>query len=198
MNGRHIWLGLIVVAMLIAAGMVILSGAFSSASRPTAVRWTGIAAPVPLETGAQKAGERAAAWQPDAVLVRVEASFRPGTQYQDVLQLPVTWSYTFYSPSADALATVAVNAEKMLWIPPTEVPQPLRPLAPFPPSYGVGRMWMTFRGAGGEEFLRQHPGAVVSICLRMGERESIWEVNAVDGEASLAVRISAETGIVLP
>ncbi|MGQ9804001.1 MAG: hypothetical protein ACUVSH_09220 [Anaerolineae bacterium] len=198
MNGRHIWLGLIIMAALAAAGLIILSGGHPSAPRPAAVRWAGVAAPVPLETGAQRARERAVAWQPDAVLVRVEASFRPGTRYWDALQLPVTWSYTYYSPSARALATVAVNAEKTFWIPPMEAPQPPRPVVPFPPAYAVNRMWMTFRGAGGEEFLRQHPNALVSICLRMGEREPVWEVNAVEGDARLTVRMSAETGVVLP
>lgn len=198
MNGKQLLVVLLVLVLLV-VGMVALGGkVFSPPSSPPVVRWKGVAAPAPLEVATQKAGERAIAWQPDAVLVRVEASFRPGTRWLETRLLPVNWLFTYYSPSAGALATVAVNAEKTLWIPPMEVSEPPQPLPAFPPPYGVDQMWLTFRGAGGEEFLSQHPGAMVHIALQMEEGAAVWQVSAVEKDAYFAVRIDAETGTVLP
>ncbi len=186
------------LAALLAVGTAILSGGPLSTPSPSVVRWTGVAAPPPLEMAVQKAGERAAAWQADAVLVRVEAAFRPGSRWLEAQTLPVTWMFTYYSPSARALATVGINAGKVFWIPPLEVPGAPHPLPSFPPPYGADKMWLTFRGAGGEEFLRQHSGAMVYITLQMADGIPVWEVGAVEEKAHLSVRIHAETGTVLP
>ncbi len=198
MSGKGLLIVFLTLAAVLAAGVILLSGGPSAAPSPSSVRWTGVSAPPPLEMSVQKAGERAAAWQRDAVLVRVEASFRPGTRWLEAQTLPVTWLFTYYSPSARALATVGINAEKVLWIPPQEVLEPPQALPSFPPPYGVDKMWLTFQGAGGEEFIRQHPGAMVHIALQMENGTPVWEVSAVEENAHFSVRIHAETGIVLP
>lgn len=196
MGGKSVGLFLVLIGLLI-LGLVWLLGGVSAPAPATTTRWTGLTAPLPLEQAAQKARERALAWQPDAVLVRVEASWRPGEQWLEVQTLPVTWLFTYYSPTAGALATVSVNAEKVHWIPPMEITRPPRALPAFPPPYGVDRMWLTFLGAGGKEFVRQHPDALIQIVLRM-EEGPIWQVSAVGGGGFLQVQISAETGTLIP
>ncbi len=197
MKGKTIGLFLVLMGLLMLGIVGFLSGSPSSAPDTTA-RWTGITAPLPLEQAAQKGQERASAWQPDAVLVRVEASWRPSERWLEIRTLPVMWVFTYYSPSGKAIATVSVGAEKMHWVPPMEVVRPPRALSAFPPPYGVDQMWLTFLGAGGEEFVRQHPDALVHILLQMEETGPIWQVSAVGEEGSIKVRINAETGVVIP
>ncbi len=199
MSGKSIGLFLVLTGLLM-MGMVWLLGGVSSPApaTKTTTRWTGLTAPLPPEQAAQKARERALAWQPDAVLVRVEASWRPGERWLEVRTLPVTWLFTYYSPTAGALATVSVNAEKVYWIPPMEVTRPPRALPVFPPPYGVDRMWLTFLGAGGEEFIRQHPDAFIHVVLQMEDQGPLWQVVAAGKEGNLTVQMSADTGALIP
>ncbi|MBC7226284.1 MAG: hypothetical protein H5T61_03530 [Thermoflexales bacterium] len=197
MSGKSIG-GVLVLTGLVIMGLVGLLGREASPAPAATNRWTGLASPLPPEQAFQKAWERAREWQPDAVLVRVEASWRPGERWLEVRTLPVTWLFTFYSSAARALATVSVNAEKTYWIPPVEVAYAPRPLPAFPPPYGVDRMWMTFRAAGGEEFVRQYPDALIHIVLQVGEEGTVWQMDAVGVERSLKVRMSAETGVLIP
>lgn len=188
---------LVVLTLLLAIGLAIVVRTGPSSVSQT-VRWTGVAAPLPPEMAVQKAQERAAAWAPDAVLVRVEASFRPSTRWLEAYTLPVTWLFTYFSPSARALATVGVNAERLFWIPPQEVLATPQMLPAFPPPYGVDKMWLTFQGTGGKEFLLKHPDAVVHIALQMENGAPVWLVSAIGEGGVWSVRLNAETGIVLP
>jgi len=197
---RERWLTgvLVILVMLLTVGVVGWLTGSGSAAPARVVQWSGVAAPLPPEHAAQKARERATAWRPDAVLVRVEASWRPDERWLEARSLPVTWLFTYYSPSEDALATVAVNAEKLLWMPPMEAIQPPRALPTFPPPYSASQMWLTFLGAGGGEVVRQHPGSLVHISLQMEDEGPVWRVSVV-GEGGLwTVRIHAETGTVIP
>ncbi len=197
MKGKVVGLFLVLTGLLLMGIVGLLSGPSVSAPAAT-TRWTGITAPLPPEQAAQKGQERASAWRPDAVLARVEASWRPDERWLEVRTLPVTWLFTYYSPSEKAIATVAVSAEKVHWIPPVEVARPPRALPAFPPPYGVDRMWMTFLGAGGEEFIRRHPDALIHILLQMEETGPLWRVSAVGEGGAIKVQINAETGAVIP
>lgn len=197
MKGKVVGLFLVLTGLLMMGIMGLLSGSPVSAPAATA-RWTGVTAPLPPEQAAQKGQERASAWRPDAVLVRVEASWRPDERWLEVRTLPVTWLFTYYSPSEKAIVTVAVSAEKVYWVPPMEVARPPRALPAFPPPYGVDRMWLTFLGAGGEEFVRQHPDALIHILLQMEEMGPLWRISAMGEEGAIKVHINAETGAVIP
>ncbi len=197
MKGKVIGLFLVLTGLLMMGIVGLLS--VSSSSAPAArTQWTGITAPLPPDQAAQKGQERASAWRPDAVLVRAEASWRPGERWLEVRILPVTWLFTYYSPSEKAIATIAVSAGKVYWIPPMEVARPPRALPAFPPPYGVDRMWLTFLGAGGKEFLHQHPDALIHILLQMEETGPIWRVSAAGEGGAINVHINAETGAVIP
>lgn len=197
MQGKSIGLFLVLTGLLILGLVGLLSGG-SSPAPARAVRWTGLTAPLPPEQAVQKAQERALAWQQDAVLVRVEASWRSDERWLEVRTLPVNWLFTYYSPAEGSLASVSVNANKVQWIPPMEVPRPPRPLPPFPPPYGVDQMWMTFLGAGGEEFIRQYPDSLIQVVLQMGREGPVWQVSAVGEGGLLKVQMSAETGALIP
>lgn len=197
MSGKSIGWFLILIGLFIVGIVGLFSIRSSPVPTPT-TRWSGVVAPLPPEHAVQKAQERATAWQPDAVLVRVEASWRPGERWLEVRTLPVTWLFTYYSPAEGSLATVSVNAEEMYWIPPVEIIHPPRRLPVFPPPYGVDRMWMTFLGAGGEEFIRQYPDALIQIVLQMEREGPVWRVSAVGEGGLLKVQMSAETGALIP
>lgn len=197
MQGKSIGLFLVLTGLLILGLVGLLSGG-SSPAPDRAMRWTGLTAPLPPEQAVQKARERALAWQPDALLVRVEASWRPDERWLEVRTLPVTWLFTYYSPAQSSLASVSVNADNVQWIPPMEIIRPPRPLPAFPPPYGVDQMWLTFLGAGGKEFIQQYPDSLIQILLQMEDKEPVWRVSAVGKEGVLKVQISAETGALIP
>jgi hypothetical protein len=198
---------LIFAAVLLVGGALIwLAVQLTTPSRPSqpdqpqqpVVLWTGIEPPLALDSAAERGAERARAWQTDAILVRVEATWRPGPERLHVEIPPVAWSLYYYSPSARRLASAVVDAAQTFWVPPVPALVPPQELAPFPPPHECRTAWLTFRGAEGEEFIRAHPDATVSMVLRMQEGRPVWTVLAASGEHHLKVSVDAETGLALP
>lgn len=191
-------MGALVISCL-AIAAIALGTASSSPFSPSSdsAQWTGVVAPLPLGDAARQANDRAGAWQEDAALIRVEASWRPGPRWLDHDVPPVAWSFYYYSPAAGAVATVAVDAEHTMWVPPVVVARPPALLDSFPPAYGIEMVWLTFRAAGGRAFIEEHPNASVAFRLQTEDGQAIWRVAAIEGDAHLVVRMSADTGVVL-
>ncbi|MEJ5312611.1 MAG: hypothetical protein WHX52_22835 [Anaerolineae bacterium] len=159
-----------------------------------ATLWTGTAQPVVLAEAEMRARHIAHAWAGDATLSRVEATWRPvGEWTRDELP-PAGWSFYYYSPAQSAVMAVAVKEDKVLSTPATNVFNKPATLEGFPPTQDASVAWLTFRAAGGERFLKEHPGAAVQIRLQKVDGRLAWFVLAFTPEARFQVRIDAETG----
>ncbi len=171
--------------------------AYESAPMPAQyTAWTGKAPMITLEEAAQQATVRALEWAADARLIKVSASWRPTSEDIKLEIPPVAWALTYYSPSNEAVTTAHVHAESFSWGKPRLMGVDAAALAPFPPSHGLRVAWLSFRAAGGEDFLSHHPGATVQFSLR--NREAlVWTVLAFTKDAKFEVNIDAQTGQVL-
>jgi len=157
--------------------------------------WTGESPPVALADAEALAGTAARAWAADAILARVEATWRPTGEWMYIESLPVSWSFSYYSSAKRAVMPVAVSGEKVLTTAQLALPGPLTPLASFPPAQDVDVAWLTFRAAGGERFLQEHSGAAVQLRLQMADGRPTWFVLAFTPEAHFQVNVDAETGL---
>jgi hypothetical protein len=197
----------LLVVALVSVGLVwVVAQALSSpdggevpVASGSMVEWEGIGLPVSLEGAQRRAEEVVSQWRSDAILIRVDGTWRPGVGRLDRQIPPVAWSLYYYSPSARAIASAVVDAEHVFWIPAL----PMRDgapdeLMPFPPSYEPHEVWLTFKGAGGEQFIRENPDAVVSMVLYVVGGQPEWKVVAASNGRHFEVRIDAETGLVLP
>ncbi|HPD42020.1 MAG TPA: hypothetical protein PLD43_10725 [Anaerolineae bacterium] len=171
------------------------SGAPEADTQP--VLWTGLAPPIDMAAAEEAARLKVQTWAADAVLVRAEASWRPTGEWITTESPPVSWTYYYYAPSQQAVKTVSVRGEQFFDIPATDVPAPPRSLAAFPPTATVESAWLTFRAAGGEDFLKTHENAMVQLQLRPTAEVDRWVVSAFDPTATLQVTIDAVTGLML-
>lgn len=200
----RVGLGVLIMALLLALAFFLLNilyaiNAPTSAAPPGHQNlWQARDSQMTLEESAQKAETRARAWATDVVLLRAEAPWRPGAAGRETETPPVTWSFFYYSPAMRELAGVVVGREQLYWIPPLEISYTPKSIPALPP-YGVDVAWLSFRAAGGEQFLQAHPQAMVDFRLRPYERGGIvWSVAAYDGQDYLEVLIDADSGAVLP
>jgi hypothetical protein len=159
-----------------------------------ATLWTGEAQPVTLASAEIRARDVANAWANDATLSRVEATWRPASDWTHTESPPVAWSFYYYSPAQSAVMAVAIQEDEVLPTPATTVPNTPASLEGFPPAQNESVAWLTFRAAGGERFLKEHPGAAVQLRLQMVEGRPTWIVLAFAPQAYLQVHINAETG----
>jgi len=200
----RVGLGVLIMALLLALAFILLNILYSvSAPANVAPRartqiWRAQDSGMTLEESMQQADARARAWATDVVLIRAEAAWRPGAAGREVETPPVTWSFYYYSPAMRELVTVVVGREQLFWVPPLEISYTPKSI-PALPQYGVEVAWLSFRAAGGEDFLRRHPEAMLSLRLRPHESENIvvWSVAAFDGQDYLEVLVDANSGVVL-
>ncbi len=157
--------------------------------------WTGTAQPVALAEAEMRTRHIAHAWASDATLSRAEATWRPTGEWTHIELPPTGWSFYYYSPAQSAVMTVAVQEDKVLSTPATDVTNKPATLAGFPPTQDASVAWLTFHAAGGEHFLKEHPGATVQLRLQMADGRLTWFVLAFTPEARLQVRVDAETGL---
>lgn len=157
--------------------------------------WTGTAQPIALTDAEMRARPIVHVWSNDATLTRVEATWRPVSEWTHVELPPTGWSFYYYSPAQSAVMAVAVQEDKVLSTPATEVTNKPATLAEFPPTQDASVAWLTFHAAGGEHFLKEHPGATVQLRLQMADGRPTWFALAFTPEARLQVRIDAETGL---
>lgn len=200
----RVGLGVLIMALLLALAFFLLNilyavNAPTNAARPSSVGlWRAQDSQMTLEESAQRADTRARTWAEDVLLIRAEAPWRPGAAGRQTETPPVTWSFFYYSPATRELAGVVVGREQLYWIPPLELSYVPKSIPALPP-YGVEVAWLSFRAAGGEQFLRGHPEAMVDFRLRPDESgDIIWSVAAFDGQDYLEVFIDANSGAVLP
>jgi hypothetical protein len=168
-------------------------------STPVPVRraeWSGKAPAISLEEAAQQATPRAQTWAPDARLVKVEASWHPSPEELGLETPPVAWALSYYSPSKEAVKTAHVHAESFSWGKSRLMGAEAEALAPFPPPQGIKVAWLSFRAAGGEEFLVEHPDATVQFLLR-NKGKMIWTVLAFTRAGKYEIQVDAHTGTVL-
>lgn len=162
------------------------------------VSWTGLASPTALEDAGRRGLERARQWAPDAFLVWVKGSWQPNGEWAQATFPPIAWSLYYYSPAKAEVASAAVRGDELFWTPPTASSETFDELLPFPPPYGVDVAWVSFRGAGGDAFLQQHPAATVQYRLRTEAGQLTWVIVGVEGDASFQVKVDAISGLVVP
>ncbi len=193
----HFWF-LFGLALVLA--LVIFIGSAVSQSQRQAIptlEWAGISPLVDYIEAETRARTRAQEWSTDVVLTGVEGSWRPPADWIQTEYLPVSWSYTYYSPSRQAIATVGISGDALTWIPPLPVQSVSEALDPFPVPQGPQVAWLAFRASGGDTFLSTHSGATVKLRLRQVAHAPRWEVTAVADQASWQVVIDALSGAVL-
>jgi hypothetical protein len=153
---------------------------------------------VSLEDAGTRAATRARTWATDAALVRVEGAWYVTPGWERVMVPPVAWSFYFYSPAERSMVAVVIDDDVLLWVPPFELQVEPRSLTGYPPSYGAYNAWLTFRAAGADLFLRQHPEAQVHFRLQDGPGGPAWSVSAFDEGEYIRVTIDPHSGLVLP
>lgn len=158
--------------------------------------WTGLSPFVSLQEAEQQATARTQAWAVDAQLIKASAVWKPSAEWLEVEQPPVAWSFYYYSAANEAIASPTVRGGEVFWSPPLEVAMAPTPLNDFPPPHGVNVAWLSFLGAGGEDFLRQHAGATVQFQLKQRD-VPVWIVTAFTPEAHTEIKIDATSGKVL-
>jgi hypothetical protein len=163
---------------------------------PSPTPWVGAAPAVALSDGEAMARESARAWAADAALLKAEAMWQPAGGWVEVDSPPVSWSYYYYSVGGRAITAVAVHGERAFVAPAVQVSHVPATLRVFPPPQGDAVAWLSFRGAGGDDFLAAHPGAIVQLTLRQAG-QPVWLVAAYTPEDRLEVAVDATSGLVL-
>ncbi len=191
---------LILIAMLITlflGNVLTLSTPATPARTTDEGTWAGKGEGLALDVAASQAAARAHLWAQDAFLVRAEATWRPGSARKVEHLPPLVWSFYYYSPSESSLASVAVTNTRSFWVPPMEIPTPPPRLTTFPPPTSADIAWLSFRAAGGDTFLRDHPDALVYLRLRQWEGRTTWEIAAVHHGQRHAALVDAQSGRVI-
>lgn len=199
-------LGLFLLVLLAAAlvwgaltgrltGIASSVGAGAAAAQP--VLWTGLAPPIDVATAESAAYTKAQSWAPDVVLIRIEATWRPTGEWVTTDSPPVSWTYYYYAASRGAVKSISVRGEQLFDTPETEVPNQPRSLATFPPISSVDAAWLTFRAAGGDEFLETNTNAAVQMQLRATAEGDRWVISAYNPTANMRVTIDAATGLLV-
>ncbi len=169
----------------------------SSQSQDTEL-WQGGTSALTLIESVQRVEPEVRTWAEDAVLVRAEAAWRAPAAWQTVDRPEVAWSLYYYSAVERALISVVVDEDALFWVPPMEMFTAPVPIQPFPPAYESDRVWLSFRAAGGEEFLREHPQALIDFRLRHKQDMGVvWVVSALHDGASFEVNVDAQSGLVV-
>lgn len=197
--------GLIAVILIMAAALAVLLfnlvplfAGVEPVQPPLRKVRSSVTSAVSLEDAGGRATGRALAWAPDVIPVRVEGAWYLTSGWEKVNAPPVAWSFYFYSRAENSLACVVIDDDALLWVPPFEIPTEPRELTGYPPAYGADSAWLTFRAAGGDLFLRQHPDAQINFRLQTGAEVPVWTVSAFDEGEYIRVSIDAQTGMVLP
>ncbi len=139
---------------------------------------------------------RARRWRDDVVLVRVEGSWIVPQHWRSVVDPPVAWSFTYYSPGADELVSVPVSDGQVRWVPPRPIPIVPAALTAFPPAFGVDAVWPSLLAAGVEQLIEGNPGTQVDFLLQPRSGEPTWTASARNGDALVRITMHAQTGVV--
>lgn len=134
-------------------------------------------------------------WAADARLVSLSAIWDAGRPFQDG---EGDWSLLYYSPTKSATALVSVHDGRAALVGVHGRTQSIT----LPQENGwqidsptaIDRM----RAAGGDEFLRSQPDAIVSLSLDLSQ-DAVWSVRLIDqmSRRAFAVRVSIDSGEIL-
>ncbi|MBN1487114.1 MAG: hypothetical protein JW981_05685 [Anaerolineae bacterium] len=161
------------------------------------VIWHSDSETVTLEEANQRAASKIQSWQADAQLAWAEATWRPDTDWKQVITPQVAWTLCYYSPSQQQVACVSISGEKVFWVPPVPLAEAPSTLQTFPPAYGLNVAWLSFRAAGGDTFIHSHPGCILDLRLQQEGDLMIWRVSALHQQKQLDIRVDAQTGTVI-
>ena len=188
---------LVVTLLLLLWNLAPLVGADSRTGSQPRVTLRGVTSNISLVDAHARAEKRAAAWSPDAYLVRAEAAWYLAPGQVEMTVPPVAWAFSYFSRATASLAGVVIDDDITLWVPPFEIPMVPTPLGDGVPAYGVDTAWLSFRAAGGDDFVQAHPEAQISFRLQQSEGRPVWSVSAhADGEF-MDIRLDAVSGAVL-
>ncbi len=143
------------------------------------------------------AEEAARAWQSDAQLVSVNASWR-GLPPDELISEEVNWSYTFFSPQARSARIWSVTPQGAAAADTIDASPNTRVLDYAAWKVDSPQVLTTFLEYGGRRFLEENPEATVS--LRLGPTEdgdsSIWLAFGLSSSnrATLTVQVDPASG----
>ncbi len=190
---------LVLLALILAFRLLTDRGPASLAERAgyTTTTWQGGISQLSLADAVVKAEPEARQRAADAALFRAEGAWRPGDQWRAVETPPLAWTLYYYSPAERTLHAITVSDAQNFWAPPTDLPLAPNLITTFPPPYGVDVAWLSFRAAGGDDFLRMYDNSLVAFQLQATESTPHWTVAATESGEQLRVVIDAQTGAVL-
>lgn len=205
---RKVQIAVIVILSLLVVGVYVALGSLFLARRGAqATRKSYITYPDPgvQRVSAHQAYAQAFAlaqnWQGDAQLAGARASFRQ--EAAGAIGGGQTWSFQFFSPSTSRLYLLSVQGEQ------AQGELAVERLVRAEMTYVEVTQWrvdseealLIFLSHGGEEFLRQHPEAVINLQLVPPKKNGglIWLASGVapGGQAVFFVQIDAQTGSVI-
>ncbi len=189
---------LVILLVVIVVNIAGITFSSTTAARQQTTLWRGDdpADAIDLTAAYGVGQERARQWSSDASLVRAEAAWRPTREGQKVENPPVSWSCYYYSPQASALASALVTGETVFWVPSIELSYAPQVISDLPP-HGVEVAWLTFRAAGGDDYLLRHKDAMINFRLHIKDDVLVWSVSAFDDRAKHSVVIDAHSGTVI-
>ena len=189
---------LFILLVVIVVNVAGLSVGSTSAARQNTILWRGDNVDNAIDlTAAYKIGlERAQQWSPDVQLVRAEAAWRPTREGQKLDNPPVSWSLYFFSQQKHALASTSVTGDQVFWVPSINMMYTPKVIGNLPPQ-GVEVAWLTFRAAGGDDFLLRHKDAMINLRLHIKDDVPVWTVTAFDDRGRHNVMIDAQTGTIV-
>ncbi len=205
MSSSVVRVGLVIV-IIAAAAILVYVGAnlwqlldpsyVEDAARLSNARHGLITSQTPLEDSAVLADARARSWRDDVVLIRAEGSWIAPPDWRSVVDPPVAWSFTYYSPGTGELVSVPVSDGQVRWVPPRPVPIVPATLGSFPPTFGADAVWLSLLAAGGDQLLEANPGAQAHFLLQSRSGEPVWNASLRYGDAQVSITMHAETGVV--
>ena len=189
---------LIVLLGVIVVNVAGLSVKSTSAARQNTILWRGddVKDAIDLAIAFDLGQKRARQWSPDVKLVRAEAAWRPTREGQKLDDPPVSWSIYFYSRQERALASTSVTGDQVFWVPPINMTYTPKVIENLPPQ-DVQLAWLTFRAAGGDDFLLRHKDAMINFRLHIKDEVLVWTVSAFDDKGRHNVMIDAHTGTII-
>lgn len=150
-----------------------------------------------------KAQQTAVAWQPDAQLLNVSATWPQGSTAQQIRDGASTWGFTFYSPAAQQIAVISVVEDAAALISQGKHAQETPLLEATGWNLDSNEAINTLLQTGGSQFL--HDEGVTTLMMMLttdnakGDGRMEWQVNLIslkNGRA-LKLRIDATSGEIL-
>lgn len=218
MNRLEWILGIVLVVLLVAVAglsLVFWFGSDGSGNGPAANSATVLAqhaddiAPTSVFTGETakmayaKAQQTAVAWQPDAKLFNVSATWPQGSTAQEIRAGEATWGFTFYSPSAQKIAMISVVEDTSSLISQNDYTAETPILEASGWNLDSSDAIETLLKEGGGQFLSDQGVTTLTMMLSTdnakGDGRMEWQLNLISlkNARALKMRIDATSGEIL-